>query len=157
MANHNKKQSLYGWCAVVAVIVLIAIVAYPSVSRITRKQANEQASKLVQGYQRAIMACIQKQKGKLDHCQAGSAGIPDPYSSWFGAIKGVHVYRGIIMVDTRADLGHQYYIYYIPRLIKRRWYNLATTPNAHITWRRLESRYCGLNHTHYRCKNFITH
>ena len=157
MTSHQEKHRLYGWYAVILTVVLITILAYPSVSRITRKEANQQAATLAQAYQRAVTACIEKYQGKLEHCQAGSAGIPAAYSSWFSAIKGVHVYRGVIMVDTRTDLGHKHYIYYVPRLISRHWYNFATTPRAHVTWQRLESPYCGLNNTHYRCEYFMMH
>jgi len=157
MANRKKSFSALGWWLVVVIIIVIAVLVYPSVSRITSKQIHQKTDKVVARYQKAITNCIQKNQNQLKNCSAGQHSIPKPYSSWFHAIRSIHVYRGVIQVRIKQNLGETTFIYYIPRAIQRRWFSSTTQPTRSVSWQRIESSYCGLSDKQYSCKNFMKH
>ena len=155
MAREKKRLSILGWWIIVTVIAIIAILVYPSVFRVTQSQAHRESDKMVAKYQAAVTRCIQKNHNKLALCSTGQEGIPPVYSSWFRAIKSIHVYRGVIQVSLKLNLGEHLFIYYIPRQVRRRWFSSTTNPNSSVTWQRIESSYCGLDNKTYSCQNFM--
>ena len=156
MTKKKARTNILGIAVLIAILAIIAILVYPSVSRTTRKQANKESKTLVAKYQAAITRCIHRHDGRLTPCSAGKEGIPKSYSNWFSAIKAIHVYRGVIQVSTRLSLGQKIFIYYIPRQTKRRWHSSTTNPASHVSWQRTHSSVCGLSSLVYSCKNMTS-
>jgi type II secretory pathway pseudopilin PulG len=155
MAKNKHRSSLWGWWLVVVILIMIAILVYPSVFRVTQKQAQVKTAERVAAYQKAVAACYEKNKRQLTGCDAGKNGIPPVTSSWFGTIKSIHVYRGVIQVRVKMNLGEPLFIYYVPRPVPRRWFSDSTNPKHSFTWQRIESSYCGLDNKTYSCRQFV--
>lgn len=155
MTKKKRSFSLLGWWLIIVVIVLTAILVYPTVFRATLNKAHKESDQRVMHYQAAIERCLNNKKGKLCRCNAGQAGIPPVYTSWFGTIKSIHVYRGVIQVHAKVDLGQPVFIYYIPRQVQRRWFSSTTKPGRSVTWQRVQSSYCGLDNATYSCRHFM--
>jgi hypothetical protein len=155
MNNKNQQSSRWGFWVIAAVVVVIAILVYPSVSRITQNDVAVETREKVNRYQQAVALCYEKMNRELKGCNTGQNGIPKAYTSWFNAIKSIHVYRGVIQIRAKMSLGEPIFIYYIPRPIAQRFFATSTNQKSSISWQRIERQYCGLNSDTYTCKHFM--
>jgi hypothetical protein len=151
------RSTILGWCLVVIMMVMMAILIYPSVFQFTRSQAYEESSQVIGRYQAAITRCIQRNENQLERCNAGQEGIPDSYTSWFHRIKSIHVYQGVIQVRIHLNLGEPVFVYYIPHQIRLFGFSSITHSNIAINWQHIETRDCALDKKNDSCKNFSRH
>ena len=157
MATRKKIHRTLGWLLLFIIVAMVAVLFYPSLFHITKSKAHVKANQAVASYQAAIGRCINDHQGQLATCNAGTNGIPDARNNWVHTVKSVHVYQGVIRALVRLNLGKKLFIYYIPRLVQRRWSSATTDPQQSINWQRVDSKYCGLDKKMYSCKHFAKH
>lgn len=155
MAKNKYRSSRWGWWLVALIIILIAILIYPSVFLITQNKVQTALHSKISQSQQAVAACYNQNNRQLRGCSNGENGIPTKHISWFGLVKSIHIYQGVIQVQVKMNLGEPLFIYYIPRPIPRRWLNSSTDPKSSLIWQRIESNYCGLDSNIYSCRNFM--